>query len=447
MARIHPDPFTTVRPEVNYRVRACTRYAIEENQRIELFIELARGTTQQPSPAAFRQMGELMFQSHWSYTECGLGCEATDQLIDLVRQHRGEDLLFGAKITGGGAGGTVAVLGSRRWSRCVSESRRRVLRERIRSSPMSLRVVPLEPIVSEFASCGRAHEYSCRRQRSVKRQTVWYFVLLALASLIWSGQGIAVKVLDPHLGPIAITFLPFYVTTLLFVPLSDAHAAEESGRRQLPRQETGSASPLRASAGQVLAQLGMTWGISKSLGIERRDPESAHSRDQRGPGFLHAEGAPDAVTDASLWRLGWLALSFLSVGDLRQASFGSMKYLTGNLLIFGGCFGSSFYNVYCKGLMQKFQEIEILIFSYITASVASIPLLIWVEPFHLRSLLVLRREEHCRFPLPGVLHVWRVDAAFLQGATAPGCDHRFHVSLSGSRLRSFAGGRCCWANG
>jgi L-arabinokinase len=110
--REHPDPFTVVRPEVNYRVRACTRYAIEENQRIELFIELARGTTQQPSIAAFRQMGELMFQSHWSYTECGLGCAATDQLIDLVRQHRGDDLLFGAKITGGGAGGTVAVLGA-----------------------------------------------------------------------------------------------------------------------------------------------------------------------------------------------------------------------------------------------------------------------------------------------------------------------------------------------
>ena len=64
-----------------------------------------------------------------------------------------------------------------------------------------------------------------------------------------------------------------------------------------------------------------------------------------------------------------------------------MKYLTGNLLIFGGCFGSSFYNVYCKGLMQKFQEIEILIYSYITASLFSIPLLIWVEPFHFHSLI------------------------------------------------------------
>jgi L-arabinokinase len=109
---IHPDPFTTIRPDVVYRVRDCTRYAIEENHRIELFVELARGCAGQPSLSAFRQMGELMFQSHWSYTECGLGCDETDQLIDFVRRHRGDDALFGAKITGGGAGGTVAVLGS-----------------------------------------------------------------------------------------------------------------------------------------------------------------------------------------------------------------------------------------------------------------------------------------------------------------------------------------------
>ncbi len=53
----------------------------------------------------------------------------------------------------------------------------------------------------------------------VQGRNVWYFCLLSLASLIWSAQGIAIKFLDPFLGPIAITFLPFYVTTLLFVPL------------------------------------------------------------------------------------------------------------------------------------------------------------------------------------------------------------------------------------
>lgn len=108
----HPDPFTTIRPGVTYRVRACTRYAIEENQRIESFVELARGAGSELSDDVCRLMGDLMFQSHWSYTECGLGCEATDLLIELVREECGPGRLFGAKITGGGGGGAVAVLGA-----------------------------------------------------------------------------------------------------------------------------------------------------------------------------------------------------------------------------------------------------------------------------------------------------------------------------------------------
>jgi galactokinase len=112
LGKTHPDPFTIVRPEVKYRVRACTRYAVEENQRIELFVELARGAKNGAGSGTFRLMGDLMFQSHWSYTECGLGCEETDLLVDLVRRECGGNQLYGAKITGGGAGGTVAVLGA-----------------------------------------------------------------------------------------------------------------------------------------------------------------------------------------------------------------------------------------------------------------------------------------------------------------------------------------------
>jgi galactokinase len=102
-SRTHVDPFTTARPEVIYPVRAAARYAVEEHQRVRLFVELARGAT------GFESMGELMYQSHYAYTECGLGCEATDVLVDLVRAE-GHGL-YGAKMTGGGAGGTVAVLG------------------------------------------------------------------------------------------------------------------------------------------------------------------------------------------------------------------------------------------------------------------------------------------------------------------------------------------------
>jgi galactokinase len=92
----HVDPFTPLRPEVIYPVRAAARYAVEEHQRVQLFSQLTDGAL----------MGELMYQSHYAYTECGLGNEATDYIVDLVRAEG----LLGAKMTGGGAGGTVAIL-------------------------------------------------------------------------------------------------------------------------------------------------------------------------------------------------------------------------------------------------------------------------------------------------------------------------------------------------
>jgi galactokinase len=96
----HVDPFTILRCGTIYPVRAAARYAVEEHHRVRLFIELAR------SAAGFDLMGELMYQSHHAYTECGLGCDATDTLVEFARQEG----LLGAKMTGGGAGGTVAVL-------------------------------------------------------------------------------------------------------------------------------------------------------------------------------------------------------------------------------------------------------------------------------------------------------------------------------------------------
>lgn len=213
----------------------------------------------------------------------------------------------------------------------------------------------------------------------------WYFVLLFLASLMWSGQGIAVKVLDPHLGPIAITFLPFYLTTILFIPLLLRM------RRQNPNTASPSAKDwvsfiIAGVAGQVLAQLGMTWGISKSLASNGAILNLLIPVISAVLASVLLKEHLTRVRAASL-AVGLVGVVFLSVGDLQQASFGSMKFLAGNLLIFGGCFGSSFYNVYCKGLMQRFQEIEILIFSYITASLASVPLLIWMEPIRFHTFL------------------------------------------------------------
>lgn len=51
-----------------------------------------------------------MRASHRSYTDkAALGHPAADVIVELVRQHAGAGL-YGARITGGGCGGTVAVL-------------------------------------------------------------------------------------------------------------------------------------------------------------------------------------------------------------------------------------------------------------------------------------------------------------------------------------------------
>lgn len=105
----HLDPFTLVREEVTYPVKAATRYAVEENWRVRTFFNLITGSDPLPESIG-KQLGELMYQAHVGYSDCGLGSEATDLLVELVRVEEGSDLL-GAKITGGGAGGTVAILG------------------------------------------------------------------------------------------------------------------------------------------------------------------------------------------------------------------------------------------------------------------------------------------------------------------------------------------------
>ena len=55
-----------------------------------------------------------MYQSHASYRRCGLGSDGTDLLVDLARAAGVERGIYGAKITGGGSGGTVADPGERR---------------------------------------------------------------------------------------------------------------------------------------------------------------------------------------------------------------------------------------------------------------------------------------------------------------------------------------------
>ncbi|KAG6706182.1 hypothetical protein I3842_07G212100 [Carya illinoinensis] len=108
----HNDSVTVIDPKRNYGVTAAAKHPIYENFRVKAFKALLTSAT---SDEQLTALGELLYQCHYSYSACGLGSDGTDRLAKLVQamQHSKSDdgTLYGAKITGGGSGGTVCVVG------------------------------------------------------------------------------------------------------------------------------------------------------------------------------------------------------------------------------------------------------------------------------------------------------------------------------------------------
>jgi hypothetical protein len=56
------------------------------------------------------QVGELMRYTHAGYTAIGLGAPETDAMVERLRALGPAAGIYGARVSGGGSGGTVAVL-------------------------------------------------------------------------------------------------------------------------------------------------------------------------------------------------------------------------------------------------------------------------------------------------------------------------------------------------
>jgi len=106
------DAITQVDPDTKYKIKSRAEHPIYENARVNQFItclELARETADE---GPLVKAGKLMYGSHWSYgSRCGLDSPETLLLVNLAKGIGVTGGVYGAKITGGGAGGTVAVLG------------------------------------------------------------------------------------------------------------------------------------------------------------------------------------------------------------------------------------------------------------------------------------------------------------------------------------------------
>jgi len=109
------DLVTTIDPDRCYAIWTPTAHPVYEHERVAEWSNLLQPDqpdqpNQPDQPTRESRLGELMYASHASYSACGLGSDGTDLLVDLARSAGVADGIYGAKITGGGSGGTVAIL-------------------------------------------------------------------------------------------------------------------------------------------------------------------------------------------------------------------------------------------------------------------------------------------------------------------------------------------------
>jgi L-arabinokinase len=109
------DEATVVKPDADYLVQHATDHHVYEANRVRNFVKFVEEAGREKPGTKERstlldKAGHLMYASHVSYRDDAmLGAEECDVLVELVRKNERSGL-YGAKITGGGQGGTVALL-------------------------------------------------------------------------------------------------------------------------------------------------------------------------------------------------------------------------------------------------------------------------------------------------------------------------------------------------
>jgi drug/metabolite transporter (DMT)-like permease len=199
-----------------------------------------------------------------------------------------------------------------------------------------------------------------------RRPPILYFLILVLVNLMWAFQFSGAKIATERLGPIAVALIPLALATVLFAPLVRISRGKNPRPRWTP--VVWRDLFLASTLGIIPAQLGLTWGVEHSLA------SNASVLTLTIPVFTAMMAV--VLLGERMTVVRWISFALaifgvLMVSDIDWKSVAIFRggYLLGNLLILASCLGSAFYNTYTKKLLETFNPVELLVYSFLLTDI------------------------------------------------------------------------------
>ncbi len=193
------------------------------------------------------------------------------------------------------------------------------------------------------------------------------FGALVIVNLLWAAQYPAYKVAVTTMSVSSVNFWTLTIALAFLIPFIRTFAVPSTVPDIRRSTKTLWEFAVLGALGIIPPSVMLAWGIDKS------SASNASILSLTIPVVMVVLGVTmlgeRLTTKRTIGLIAGLCGTLLvSSDDLVHASF-SRGLLTGNLIILLAGFGSAFYNTYSKRLLERFSEIEVLVYSYVVAVV------------------------------------------------------------------------------
>jgi drug/metabolite transporter (DMT)-like permease len=197
----------------------------------------------------------------------------------------------------------------------------------------------------------------------------WFF--LFSCNLMWALQFTCIKLVQDQVGSLFTVWAPMTLATVMLYPLIKAEGKTSSGQGRRGWRDVVLFFTL-AFIGVFPGQVLVTWGTRLSLASNAALLMLTLPVCTAVLAYLLLGERMTPIRWVS-FGLAILGVFFCSNFDLGELNFGK-GYLLGNILIFSGVLGSSFYNSYGKKVLERYSPMEMLFYTYAAMFIIMTPL-------------------------------------------------------------------------